>query len=158
MPSSKTTLGKVLESIKSAPIPTDLKDTTNEEEVYSETEEEAQSDHKDKEALDAIKAKATESLQEYKLKNKKLEIENQNLQTLAKHRINFSWAIFAFVIAFVLFALSIVVLSGISEESTFKLNINDNVLDIILATNTVQVVGVLYIVAKWLYPASKESK
>lgn len=148
MADKKTKLGNILESIKSAPIPNDLKETTNEEEVYSETVEEAQSDHKGKEALDAIKSKATEALQEYKLKNEKLEIENQNLQKLATHRINFSWAIFGFVIAFVLFALSIVVLSGLSEESTWKLTINDNVLDIILATNTAQVIGVLYIVAK----------
>jgi len=122
------------------PTPDELKDSTKEGEVYSETPQESQVDHKGNEALKLVQDKARES-------TNKLKIENVNLEQLAKHRIAYSWWIFGFVVTFLILVLTILILSG------FKvIELNDNVLNTLLTTNMVQVVGVLYIVAKWLYP------
>ena len=122
------------------PNPDELKDTTEEGKVYSETPQESQIDHKGNEALKLVQDKARES-------TNKLKIENGNLEKIAKHRITYSWWIFGFVVTFLILVLTILLLSG------FKIiELNDNVLNTLLATNMVQVVGVLYIVAKWLYP------
>ena len=66
---------------------------------------------------------------------------------MSKHRIKYSWYIFYFVICFVLLTLLILVCVGKNQ-----LQLSDDVLITLFATNMVQVVGVLYIVAKWLYP------
>lgn len=120
--------------------PSDLKDTTDEEEVYKESPEESQTDHKSIEALKLVQNKAREE-------NNKLKIENGNLKKLAEHRIAYSWAIFIFVVIVVLIVLGIFIFSGLG-----KLTLSTDNLDTLLQTNTVQAIGILYIIAKWLYP------
>ena len=122
------------------PKPNELQKITKEHDIYNETPQESQSDHKNNEALKLVQDKARED-------TNTLKIENANLEKLAKHRISYSWWIFAFVFTFLILVLSILLLSG------FKIIVlSDNVLNTLLATNMVQIVGVLYIVAKWLYP------
>ena len=78
---------------------------------------------------------------------KELQINNDNIEKLANHRIKYSWFIFWFVCIFFIYSLTIVLLNG------FKIiTISDTVLGILLGTNTADVIGVLFIVAKWLYP------
>ena len=128
-----------IEEIK-LPAPSSLNQFSDEEQIYTEAPSESQNDHKSVEALKLVQEKAREE-------NNKLKIDNQNLKDLATHRIKYSKWILGFVILFVSTVLIILILSG------YKILIfNDNVIDVLLATNTVQVVGVLYIVAKWLYP------
>lgn len=122
------------------PNPSDLKDKTDEEKVYNESPQESQTDHKSIEALKLVQDKAREE-------NNKLKIENGNLEKLAKHRITYSWAIFVFVVVVVLIVLGIFIFSGLG-----KLTLSTDNLDTLLQTNTVQAIGILYIIAKWLYP------
>ncbi len=126
------------------PEPSELKSETGEAVLFDETSDETQVDHKNAELVKELIRKAREDVH-------KLEIENENLKKLADHRIQYSWGIYGFVFFFVTFSLAIVVLSGLKV-----LQINDNVLDVLLGTNMIQVVGVLYIVAKWLYPNNKK--
>ena len=122
------------------PSPSSLSQSSNEEQIYSETPAESQHDHKSIEALKLVQEKAREE-------NNKLKIENQNLQNLASHRIVYSWWIFAFVVLVVIIILGIFIASGLGT-----LTISSDNLDTLLQSNTVQVIGILYIIAKWLYP------
>lgn len=126
------------------PEPKDLQQTTQEEEIFNSYPnlEKEYKEQKEAELLTQMKEKAN-----------KLKIENDNLKKLADHRIRYSWAILIFVVLFVIASITTVILTG-----NKILTINDNVLDILLATNTVQVVGVLYIVAKWLYPTNNKEE
>lgn len=126
------------ESINSSksPQPSDLENITDEDSIFYEPIDERYKDHKN-----------TELLIQFREKANKLKIENENLKKLANHRITYSWWIFGFVVLFVLLSFMIIILSGLDV-----LKLNDNVLDVLLGTNMAQVVGVLYIVAKWLYP------
>ena len=126
--------------------PSRLNTSSEEENIYTETAQESQLDHKNAEALKLLQDKAREE-------NHKLTIENGNLEKLAKHRITYSWWIFGFVVIFLTMVLLIVTLNGFQI-----MKLNDNVIDTLLATNMVQVVGILYIVAKWLYPQNNTNK
>lgn len=128
------------------PTPSELKDKTDEEEIYVETPDEIQDEHKNANVLKEVQEKAREAVNT-------LKIENQNLQKLADHRIRYSWAILAFVVVFCLLVLRVVFLVG-SEE----MKLSDTVLNMLLGTTMVQVIGVLYIVAKWLYPQNGKDK
>lgn len=78
---------------------------------------------------------------------KRLKIKNDNLQKLAEHRIKYSVNILDFVVSFFAFVLIIIFLKG------FKyIELDNDVLITILVTNAVDVIGILFIVAKWLYP------
>lgn len=97
-------------------------------------------------------AQISEKAKKLKIANEKLVIENTNLKKLSDHRLHYSWAIFVFVVLYTLSFIAIFVLVGIKF-----LCINDSVMKIFLGTNTIQIVGILYIVAKWLYPANGNS-
>ena len=125
------------------PEPSELKTSTDEEGVYNETPAESQTDHKSIEAFKLLQDKAREE-------NNKLKIDNENLKKLADHRIDYSKWIFKLVASFIGAVFSIVVLDGFGV-----IEVEKDTLDILLKTNTVQVVGVLFIVAKWLYPNNK---
>lgn len=133
---------KKIEGVK-LPNPEELKDSTEEEKVYDETPQESQTDHKGNEALKLLQDKARQE-------NNKLKIENDNLQNLANHRIEYSKWIFKLVTFVIIIVFTIVILDGFDI-----INLDKETLDILLKTNTVQVVGVLFIVAKWLYPNNK---
>lgn len=132
----------IIGQIKSIKLPNikDIERAKKEEKTFIEEPQESQEEHKNEEALKILQEKAKAELS-------KLTIENDNLKNLSQHRITYSWWIFGFVVLFVLIVLGIIVSNGLSW-----IVLNDNVLNILLATNTVQVVGVLYIIAKWLYP------
>jgi hypothetical protein len=125
------------------PSPEQLKNSTEEEKVYTETPQESQIDHKGNEALKLLQDKARQE-------NNKLKIENENLKNLADHRIEYSKWIFKLVSAVIAVVFIILLLDGFEI-----INLDKETLDILLKTNAVQVVGVLFIVAKWLYPNNK---
>jgi hypothetical protein len=120
-----------------------------EEQEYSSPSD----DDNDKSASIQISEKAKEQVNKLKIANEKLKIDNDNLKKLAEHRIKYSWAIFIFVICFVSVSLGIVILSGLNI-----LCLSDTILGALQGTNMVQVIGVLYIVTKWLYPANGNGK
>ena len=131
-----------IENIKDVelPIPKDLGDSTDEETVYGETLEESQSDHKSREEFRLLQEKAREAIN-------KLRIENENLKNLADHRIQYSKWIFWLVAVVISTVFTILILGGLEV-----VKIDKETLTALLRTNTMQVVGVLFIVAKWLYP------
>lgn len=129
----------IFEAINKIKIPTDLKDTTEEIKLYELSANAVNIDD-----TDSIDNTLVLKLQE---KAKKLKIKNDNLIKLADHRIQFSWAIFVFVLLFSFFSLMILVCKG-----NGKLDISDEVIIVLLGTTVINVVGVLYIVTKWLYP------
>lgn len=129
----------IFEAINKIKIPTDLKDTTEEIKLYELSANAVNIDD-----TDSIDNTLVLKLQE---KAKKLKIKNDNLIKLADHRIQFSWAIFVFVLLFSFFSLMILVCKG-----NGKLDISDEVIIVLLGTTVLNVVGVLYIVTKWLYP------
>lgn len=129
----------IFEAINKIKVPTDLKDTTEEIKLYELSANAVNIDD-----TDSIDNTLVLKLQE---KAKKLKIKNDNLIKLADHRIQFSWAIFVFVLLFSFFSLMILVCKG-----NGKLDISDEVIIVLLGTTVINVVGVLYIVTKWLYP------
>jgi len=143
-----------------------LTDDTSEESTYIEPPIEAQHDHKDKEALVLVKETAREQLNKFKKKNEKLEIENSNLKKLAEHREAYSWAILLFVVVTVIITFYIVVQAStpvlfpiLDNGKYYKLLItnyviSDNVIMTLLSTTLVQVIGILLLVVKWLYPSN----
>jgi len=156
-------IADIVSIIASAKLPKDLSDSTEEESVYSETAEEVQQDHKGKEAFDALKETATQQVQELKHNNATLLIQNENLKKLSEHRRFYSWAVLAFVAIVFFFTLTIVILSGNSiilnlPNKEFlilpRILLSEEVLLMLLGTNMVQVVGILWLVVKWLYPSN----
>ena len=160
----KEELSDQLNLIQDVELPSDLKDESEEERLYEESSEESQQDHKSKEALEI----AQQKMKELGHKNETLRIKNANLEKLAKHRRWFSWAILAFVIAFVGVASYIVIQAGtpymLSEGELEKpiiithLMLSDAVIMMLLGTNLVQVVGVLWLVVRWLYPSNNNAE
>ena len=100
------------------PKPNELKDSTEEEQVYNETPEESQIDHKSLEALTLVQDKAREE-------NNKLKIINENLTNLANHRIDYSKWIFKLVAGVIVAVFGIVILDGfgVIEVETATLDI-----------------------------------
>jgi hypothetical protein len=137
-----------------------------EESTYFESPEEAQHDHKEKEATTLVQETARETLNEYKKKIEKLGIENSNLKKLAEHRENFSWAILLFVVVTVMITFYIVVQAStpvlfpiLDNGKYYKLLItnyviSDKVIMTLLGTTLVQVIGILWLVVNWLYPSN----
>ncbi|MFA6143631.1 MAG: hypothetical protein WCW84_05855 [Sulfurimonas sp.] len=139
-----------------------LTDDTSEESTYIEPPIEAQHDHKEKEATALIQ----ETARKVKAKNARLEIENSNLKKLAEHREAYSWAILAFVICTVIVTFYIVIQAGtpvlfpiLENDKDYKLLItnyviSDQVIMTLLGTTLAQVIGILWLVVKWLYPSN----
>lgn len=128
------------------PPPEELKNSTDEEKIYNETSEEAQGDHKKNQEIRLLQEKA-------RVENNTLKIKNSNLENLAGHRIAYSWGLFGFVVLFMVSTLAVLLLSGKDN-----LTLSDTVLTVLLGTNMTQVIGVLYIVTKWLYPQKIENR
>lgn len=124
---------KDIDSI-SIPSPEELNINNEEETIFADY-------------IDDIPYEKTQEKFLLKEKAKSLKIENDNLKKLNSHRINYSNYILCFVVVFVGLTIVIITLSG-----NKTLSINDNVLITLLSTNMFQVVGILYIVTKWLYP------
>ena len=148
-----------LDSLDNVLIP-ELENQSREEELFEVTEAKSHTEHK---LLEASKA----TLDIAKEKIRKLEIENDDLAKLGPHRRKYSWCILGFVFIFVVIAFSILLLSSfqiqsITEDKTlfFRtfIKLDNEVLMTLLATNTVQVVGLLYVVAKWLFPIKSVQK
>lgn len=132
-------------------LPGDLSEQSDEEKIFESKEVDSHHDHKhleaNKEALELARQRVRE-----------LTIRNDDLSRLGPHRRKFSWWILIFSASFVVCTMGIVLLSSYqvpineSEYST-PIKLDDSVLITLLATNTVQVVGLLYVVAKWLFPS-----
>lgn len=138
-----------LDSLDNIRIP-DLEDRSAEEALFEVNEKSAHSEHKLIEAREAQLGFAKEKI-------RKLEIENNDLAMLGPHRRRYSWWILGFVMFFVLMTFSVLMLSAIQldslEDGVYSLiKLENEVVMTLLATNTVQVVGLLYVVAKWLFP------
>lgn len=137
-----------------------LDDSSEEETLYEAKEPKIHNEHKLLEAHEAVLAEA-------KQKIRKLEIENNDLALLGPHRRNYSWWILGFVILFVIISFSVLLMSsyqievvGEGEVVDFRtlIELDNEVLMTLLATNTVQVVGLLYVVAKWLFPTKSKGQ
>ena len=148
-----------IESIDRVQLPP-MDESSLEEALFEAPEASTHEDHK---LLEANK----HTLEVAKQKIRKLEIENDDLAMLGPHRRTYSWWILAFVLAFVVITFVILVLSSLQIEHVSKtdvaqfytlLSLDNKVLMTLLATNTVQVVGLLYVVAKWLFPTKLEEK
>lgn len=148
-----------LDSLDDIQIP-DLDETSREEGLFETTEAKSHIEHKEREATETVLNLAKEKI-------RKLEIENDDLAMLGPHRRKYSWWILAFVFLFVIATFSIVLMSSFQVEAVaanqklfFRtvINLDNAVLMTLLATNTVQVVGLLYVVAKWLFPRKSEKK
>lgn len=148
-----------LDSLDKIQIP-DLDDDSREEELYTATEANSHKEHKLLEAHETTLNIAKERI-------RKLEIENDDLAMLGPHRRAYSWWILGFVISFVLVTFAVLLMSSFQIEviaedktSSFRtlLKLENEVVITLLATNTVQVVGLLYVVAKWLFPTKSQNK
>lgn len=147
-----------LSSLDDIEIP-ELEDSSIEEELFAATEEGSHKEHKVREAQESVLSLAKERI-------RKLEIENNDLAMLDPHRRLYSWWILGFAIAFVFITFTFLFLASYQTEvitedksTIYKtlIVLDKEVMMTLLATNTVQVVGLLYVVAKWLFP-SKFSK
>lgn len=148
-----------LDSLDKVQLP-DLEKESAEEELFQASEASTHEDHKLAKASQAALNTAVQKI-------RKLAIENDDLAMLGPHRRKYSWWILSFVFFFVITTFSILVLSSIqialpqkNIESPFYtiLNLDNEVLITLLATNTVQVVGLLFVVAKWLFPTKEITK
>lgn len=148
-----------LDAIDHIKLPS-LEDSSKEEALYEAKEPKIHSEHKLLEAHEAVLAEA-------KQKIRKLEIENNDLALLGPHRRQYSWWILGFVILFVIISFSVLLMSsyqieviGEGKSIGFRtlIKLDNEVLMTLLATNTVQVVGLLYVVAKWLFPTKSKGK
>ena len=141
------------DSIDNVRVP-ELDDASREEKLFETVEATTHQEHKLLEASEATLNIAKEKI-------RKLEIENDDLAKLGPHRRRYSWFILGFVFVFVLIAFSILLMSSFQIQSTTEdkvaffrtlIKLDNEVIMTLLATNTVQVVGLLYVVAKWLFP------
>jgi len=148
-----------LDSLDDIQIP-ELDDASREEELFEATEAKSHKEHKLLEAHETTLSIAKERI-------RKLEIENDDLAMLGPHRRAYSWWILGFVISFVLATFTVLLMSSfqievIAEDKTASfrtlLKLENEVVMTLLATNTVQVVGLLYVVAKWLFPTKPQKK
>ena len=148
-----------LDSLDDVQIP-DLEDESREEELFEATEAKSHKEHKLLEAHETTLSIAREKI-------RKLEIENDDLAMLGPHRRKYSWWILGFVIFFVLATFSVLLMSSFQIEavaadkaSSFRtlIKLDNEVIITLLATNTAQVVGLLYVVAKWLFPTKLAKK
>ncbi len=113
---------------------------SGEEDIYEESNSEQEQDHKKAQAVGIYKAKL-----------ELLNTENIALKSLSQHRIQYSWAIFVLVSLFILASFVVAYMYGSGHLD----KLDTSIIITIFTTNMVQLVGVLYIVAKWLYPAKK---
>ncbi|MEE8057341.1 MAG: hypothetical protein V3T17_05840 [Pseudomonadales bacterium] len=148
-----------LDSLDDVQIP-DLENESREEELFEVTEAKSHKEHKLLEAHETTLSIARARI-------RKLEIENDDLAMLGPHRRMYSWWILGFVISFVLVTFSVLLMSSFQIEaitedkaSSFRtlIKLDNEVIMTLLATNTVQVVGLLYVVAKWLFPTKSVKK
>lgn len=148
-----------IDSLDKIRIP-DLDTDSKEEVLYEPTEKKSHVEHKLLEAHENTLNIAKERI-------RKLQIENNDLAMLGPHRRRYSWWILSFVIVFVLITFSILLLSAWQIEATSTngtityrtlIALNEEVIITLLATNTIQVVGLLFVVAKWLFPTKSPKK
>ncbi|PCK03621.1 MAG: hypothetical protein COA42_20460 [Alteromonadaceae bacterium] len=145
-----------LDALDTIQIPT-LAEQSIEDELYQSSEKQSHEEHKVRGAQDEALGVAREKI-------RKLEIENDDLARLGPHRRKYSWWILYFVIAFVTVTFVTLLMSSyqikISDGDAYRtlINLDKEVVVTLLATNTVQVVGLLYVVAKWLFPSKPEQK
>lgn len=147
-----------LDTIDELQLP-DLEDCSAEEALYAPSEPRTHQDHKLVEAHAHTLALAKQRI-------RTLEIENDDLALLGPHRRRYSWWILGFVMVFVATTFMVLLSSAIqvsvvqNGESFYRslIVLDNDVLMTLLATNTVQVVGLLYVVAKWLFPTKTERK
>lgn len=136
-------------------VPDDLEGNNKELELFfSSNEPDVHSDHK-------TVAAQEETLELVKQRLRKLTIENDDLAMLGPHRRLFSWFIFGFGVLFTvvtivyLIAATVPVNIQVGElmvERTY-VQVDDSVLKILLGTSLAQVVGLMYVVARWLFPS-----
>lgn len=149
-----------LEDIAKAPIPEDLPKKSAEEDLYTTSEPAVHHDHKTSQAL----RMAEEDI-------RKLNLENDALKAQNELRIKCSCYILWFVALFVIATFATLVAgsyelsyTGKDGAVTFRpfLAIDSKVLITLLTTTTIQVIGLLTIVVKWLFPnqpgSSKKGK
>lgn len=135
--------------IENVDIP-ELEDESPEEELFTANEEDIHGDHTKAQMIDRSKQII-----------RTLKLQNDNLIMLSNLRKNYSWAIFCLSAFFLIVSMTIVILSAITicngqpSECFSILDLSDDVLLMILGTNVTQVIGILFIVAKWLYPNNK---
>jgi len=141
-----------IESLDEIQLPT-LDRVSEEEAIYETTEASTHKNYKESQANQA-------ALEEAQQKIRKLEIQNDDLAKLGPHRRRYSWWIFGFVSIFVAITFSILVLSSLQFEYSNSngdhsfytiLKLDNSVLDTLLQTNMIQAIGLLLIVAKWLF-------
>jgi hypothetical protein len=137
----------IFSDLKRFKPPTDLDESSKEEGIF--VDDPGEDYDAQKKAL-AYKESSEKSKQEIQ----RLKIENADLEMLGPHRRKYSWWIFGFVAFFVLLAFITLFFTGLNI-----INLSENVLITLLTTNMFQVVGLLYIVAKWLFtPKNMHSK
>jgi len=140
-----------IDKITGVEIPEVLADSSEEESIFKSTEAGTHKDHKQRQAAEQV-------LDVAKQRIRTLEIENDDLAKMGPHRRTYSWWVFGFSTSFVISSLVIVLLSSWqipASENAFKtlIKLDTSILITLLSTNMVQVVGLLFIVAKWLYPS-----
>jgi hypothetical protein len=141
-------------------IPPNVPDQTEEQDLFESHEPDTHKDHKDAEGYRLTLEAAKEQNNTLKLNNDTLRIQNSELHGLACHRINYSWAIFALTLLFLfatflfLYLSSHVTYDVMCHKFIKNIEISDDVMMVLLGTNAVQVVGILFVVAKWLFPAA----
>lgn len=147
-----------IDAIGKVEIPTNLSNESEEEAIFEVIEEASHEDHK-------LRQGTEEALEIAKQKIRTLQIKNDDLAQLGPHRRTYSWWILGFSIVFVACSVIIVFLSsyqilsaeGDATKYSTLLKLSDDVLMTLLATNTVQVVGLLFVVAKWLFPITDDA-
>ena len=140
-----------IKDIGSIKLPKNLPNTSDEEKIFESKEKDTHKDHKSRRGTE-------QALELAKQKIRTLKIRNDDLSQLGPHRIKFSWWVLGFSIFFVICTLLIVFLSSYqipTSEDEYRtiIELDDSVLITLLATNTVQIVGLLYVVARWLFPS-----
>ncbi|MBL1260374.1 MAG: hypothetical protein COB33_007580 [Thiotrichaceae bacterium] len=144
-----------IDNIGDVKIPDDISTTSEEEKIFWTTEVESHSEHKHLEGK-------SQALEIAKQQIRTLKISNDDLAQLGPHRRKYSWWVLVFTILFVFVVTLIVGLSSWQIEVSEKeyrtlIKLEDEVLITLLATTTVQVVGLLYVVARWLFPTLDKS-
>jgi len=139
-----------IDDIGEARQPDEIDKVSAEETIFETREVDSHNEHK-------ILQGKTQALELAKQKIRTLKIQNDDLAQLGPHRRKYSWWVLGFSITFVVIVLTILVLSSlqiVAGESGFRtiIKLENEVLITLLATNTVQVIGLLYVVARWLFP------
>ncbi|MDQ6989922.1 MAG: hypothetical protein Q9M19_08560 [Mariprofundaceae bacterium] len=146
----------LIDKIGNIKIPKNLSSESKEESIYEHNEAPTHQEHKVREGTE-------QALELAKQQIRTLQINNDDLAQLGPHRRLYSWWILGFSIFFIISVLVVLILASyqvaLSErELGTMLKLDNEVLITLLATNTVQVVGLLFIVAKWLFPSIDRKK